>query len=576
MTKKLIDHNIQYYRTQIDEMVKDLHDLTIRIDSEELSKTVSDLRNRIHEPFMFVIVGEVKAGKSSFINALLATGEEVTKVAPQPMTDTIQQILYGETEEEITVNPYLKQILLPVDILQEIAIVDTPGTNTIIEHHQEITENFIPASDLIVFVFEAKNPYRQSAWNFFDYIHADWRKKIIFVLQQKDLLPEADLAVNLAGVNEYAQKKGIDDPQVFAVSAKQEQEGDLENSGFGKVRAYIQQNITGGKAPILKLGSTVETSININERIQQGLADRRRQWQADVDFRKDILETLDKQEQKSAKQVEVLVENLLAAYDRITRRKGEELAQGLSFFTLLRRSLASIFSKKQSAREWLDGLAAGLEAELNQELSKRLDEGVGDLADSIQQMAQMIDLKIKNSTTILRKDHDIFSDIAERRSNVLRDLQDTFARFLNRTENFTDDALFPDKQALPADVATGSGLAVIGIILAAVTQGIPFDITGGLLTAVGLVFAGVSTRVKRKKIIDGYHTEIANSRDRLEEEVKEKLLTYIRRLKKRIDQNFEDFDQMLDREKEAVSALEKQQERIEERLESIRAELHPG
>ena len=148
------DHHTQ--RAQIEEIIKDLHELTIEISQEELSKTVSELRNRIHEPFMFVIVGEVKAGKSSFINALLSTGKEVCKVAPQPMTDTIQQVLYGETESEIQINPYLKKIHQPVEILKEIAIVDTPGTNTIVEHHQEITERFIPASDLIVFVFEAK------------------------------------------------------------------------------------------------------------------------------------------------------------------------------------------------------------------------------------------------------------------------------------------------------------------------------------------------------------------------------------------------------------------------------------
>ena len=148
---------------------------------------------------MFVIVGEVKAGKSSFVNALLGTGKEICKVAPQPMTDTIQQIIYGEEEEIISVNEYLKKIFQPIEILREIAIVDTPGTNAIIKHHQEITENFIPASDLIVFVFEAKNPYRQSAWDFFDYIHEDWRKKIVFVLQQKDLMNQEDLNVNING-----------------------------------------------------------------------------------------------------------------------------------------------------------------------------------------------------------------------------------------------------------------------------------------------------------------------------------------------------------------------------------------
>ncbi|HQU58770.1 MAG TPA: dynamin family protein, partial [Saprospiraceae bacterium] len=442
---KLINPNLQALRAQVEEIVKDLHDLTIKIGNSELAQTVSDLRNRIHEPFMFVIVGEVKSGKSSFINALLDTGREITKVAPQPMTDTIQQILYGEEEEVIILNPYLKKILLPIDILKEIAIVDTPGTNTIIEHHQEITESFIPASDLIVFVFEAKNPYRHSAWQFFDYIHSDWRKKIIFVLQQKDLMPAEDLAITRQGLVEYAEKKGLPNPSIFAVSAKLELEGEKEKSGFEAVREYIANHITGGKAPILKLQNNIETSQNINERIFKGLELRQAQYEADVEFRSDIHQTLEAQEGKSIKQVDVLVENLIAGYDRITRKKEEELSHGLSFFSLLKRSLSAVFSKKASAREWLEELATSLETELNDELRAKLNSGVVDLADSIQQMAKIIDLKIRSSKTILRDDHELFSDIAEKRNNVLRELQEQFSRFVNRAENFTDQSLFPDK-----------------------------------------------------------------------------------------------------------------------------------
>ena len=148
-----------------------LYDITSKINHEELKQTVSDVRARINDPYMFVIVGEVKAGKSSFINALLDSKEEICKVAPSPMTDTIQQITYGPEQKIEEINPYLKRIYQPIEILKEIAIVDTPGTNTIIDHHQEITEKFIPSSDLIVFVFESKNPYRQSSWEFFDYIN---------------------------------------------------------------------------------------------------------------------------------------------------------------------------------------------------------------------------------------------------------------------------------------------------------------------------------------------------------------------------------------------------------------------
>ena len=494
---KILNQQIKAIKAEVDQIVKELHDLSSQIGNKELMETVSDLRLRINEPFMFVIVGEVKAGKSSFINALLATGKEITKVGPQPITDTVQQILYGENEEIVEISPHLKKIYQPVDILKEIAIVDTPGTNTIIDQHQEITERFIPASDLIVFVFEAKNPYRQSAWDFFKFIHDEWRKKIIFVLQQKDLMAQNELEVNIKGVEEYAGKQGLVDPKIFSVSAKLEQEGNIENSGFSLVRQYISDNITGGKAPILKLENNLITSQKINEKIKEGLDLRKEQYDSDVAFREDILITLDQQEKNSSKHVDLLVENLLGSYDRITTKTEKELNTGLSFVTLLRRSLSSLFSRKKSAKEWLSSLAEDLEMDMNQQLKARLNEGVVDLASSIQDMAKIIGLKIQNSRTILKNDHELFSNIAEKRSNVLQDLQTTFADFMQDSDNFLDTRLFPEKETLSPNIATGSGIAVIGVLLATVTNGMVFDITGGILTTIGLLFAGISSGSKK-------------------------------------------------------------------------------
>lgn len=572
-THSILNEKLQALRAQIDEVVKELHDLTLGIPHEALAQTVSDLRNRINEPFMFVIVGEVKAGKSSFINALLDTGKEVTKVAPQPITDTIQQITYGPVEEVVVINPFLKRIHLPVEILREIAIVDTPGTNTIVEKHQEITEKFIPSADLIVFVFEAKNPYRQSSWDFFDFIHADWRKKIIFVLQQKDLLPEADLRINEEGVHSYAEKKGVIHPSIFSVSAKLELEGYKEASGFEPIRAYIRDNITGGQAPALKLRNNLDISRTIADKLREGLLTRRQQWVADTEFRGDIRETLEKQKAHSYRQVDILTENLLAAYDRITLDKESELSHGLSFFALLRRSIAGIFSKHASAREWLDNLAVDLGTELERELQKRLGDGVMDLAESIQQMAKVIDLKIQQSRTILAQNHEVFSAIAERRSNVLRDLQTSFTHFMNRSENFTANDLFPEGSPVSPNIVTGSGLAVVGAILAAVAQGAVFDITGGILTAVGLLFAGVSSSVKRRKILGGFQAEVHKGRTRMQEEVTETLKTYVDQLSRKIDQTFTDFDALLVQENDQLARLESIHEGIWNKLNRIAAEL---
>ena len=571
--KGILNEDLLSYRSQIDQIVKELHDLTIEIGHDELSQTISDLRNRIQEPFMFVIVGEVKAGKSSFINALLDTGKDICKVAPSPMTDTIQQIVYGETESEITINPYLKRILQPVEILKEIAIVDTPGTNTIIEHHQEITERFIPASDLIVFVFEAKNPYRQSAWDFFKYIKEDWRKKVIFVLQQKDLMNEADLLENIGGVQKHAVQNGIENPLIFAVSAKQEQEGQKESSGFLNIRNYIQQNITGGKAPYLKLQNNIETSQNINERIEKGLTDRKMQYEADITFRDDIRQTLDSQEVKSKKQVDVLVESLLDAYDKITLKYEQNLASGLGFFSLIKRSIASMFSKESSAKEWLSGLADNLEKDLNLELKDRLNYGVVDIAESIQQMAKIIDLKIKSSRTILRNDHEIFSDIAEKRANVLKELQAAFSQFMKKSDSFSDEGILGDKSNLAPNLATGSGVAAIGVILMALTNSAVFDITGGVLTTIGVLFAGVSIGLKRRKVLQGFHNEISRGRLQMENEVTEKLNAYIHHIKNKIDANFNTFDQLLEKEKIQIKNLYDSHLSIVDRLAKLEKEL---
>ena len=418
-----------------------------------------------------------------------------------------------------------------------------------------------------------KNPYRQSAWDFFDYIKDDWRKKILFVLQQKDLMNAEDLAINENGVKDYAIKKGIETPLVFSVSAKLELEGDHAGSGFEPISKYIRDNITGGQAPVLKLVNNIEISRNINGKIQAGVVDRQKQLESDIEFRADIKETLDYQEGKSKKQVGILVENLLAAYDKITLKTEKELAGGLSFFSLLRRSFVSIFNKNASAKEWLDGLANDLERDLNEELKTRLNDGVMDIADSIQQMAKMIDLKIKNSSTILKNNHEIFSNIAERRSNVVKELQDAFARFMRQTENFTDESLFPEKGSLASNITTGSGMAAIGIILMAVTKGAVFDITGGILTTVGVLFAGVAVGLNRRKIINGFHSEIAKGRVQMDEEITEKLNTYIHHIKGKIDANFNDFDSLLEKEEEQILKLNEKQKSINDRLVAIEKEL---
>ncbi len=573
MNSRIINTDLQPIRYRLQEIVAQQQDMAQSSHDEDLAHIVSELRNTIEEPFLFVIVGEVKTGKSSFINALLATGGEVVKVAPDPCTDTVQQVIYGEEPQVIEVSPFLKKVAQPAEILRHISVVDTPGTNTIEEKHQEITEGYIPRSDLVVFVFEAKNPYRQSAWNFFDYIHQDWKKKVIFVLQQADLMEAEDLAVNLRGVTQYAIKKGVAEPQVFAVSAKLEQQGQQEASGFDALNRYIRENITGRNAYRLKLQSNAETARHLQSRIRANVMRMEEQLKTDRRFRDEVTAIQTEQEQRSKKQIEKLIQALLQDYDRITEQAQSELREGLGVGPMISKLFGSIFRRSTSPQRWLEDLSSHLKTDMERRVNRRLSEGVEEIAESIGQMVRIVDMKIKSSQATLRDKEDVFGEISEQRRQVIAGLREDFDEFMHETDNFLGREVVPETSRISPNVAAGGGIAVIGAVLTVATHIPALDITGGVLSALGLAVAGGTIALKRGKIIDGFAKEIEKGRRLLQEELDDKLKSYVELIRSKVDSNFNEFDDLLQTESSHIHRLERQLGEIDTELGQLEKKL---
>lgn len=100
-----------------------------------------------------------------------------------------------------------------------------------------------------------------------------------------------------------------------------------------------------------------------------------------------------------------------------------------------------------------------------------------------------------------------------------------------------------------------------------------FDITGGILTTLGLAFAGVSFGMQKRKIVGAYNSEIAKGRQLLEGEVSEKLSQYIGTIKERIDQNFHQFDDMIVQEEKQIETLSDHHKQIDRQLDALKQEL---
>src|SRR5436189_4469600 len=216
----MIADNYLQLRTELETALAGLLKLSsdLRRDPAMLD-TLHGLLTDIRQPLLFVVVGEVKAGKSSLLNALF--GREFAKTGVLPATDRVCIFRYGEVEKTVDVSPQLIERFLPIDFLRDFNVVDTPGTNTMVAEHQRITEEFVPRADLVLFVFSVVNPWTQSAWDLLAFVQKRWLKNIVFVLQQADLRDPDEIAVIRRHLLDIArQKLGTTTPSFAVIGRK--------------------------------------------------------------------------------------------------------------------------------------------------------------------------------------------------------------------------------------------------------------------------------------------------------------------------------------------------------------------
>lgn len=177
-----------------------------------------DSMQQLDELFLLVIAGEFNSGKSSFINALL--GQNLQKEGVTPTTDKIHLLKYGAETAHVPGDRGVWMRTAPVELLRQISIVDTPGTNAILREHEALTAEFIPRSDLVLFLTSSDRPFTESERSFLDQIKA-WGKKIVLVLNKIDMLgSDEELQQVVQFVTESAQRLVGDIPAIFPVSAR--------------------------------------------------------------------------------------------------------------------------------------------------------------------------------------------------------------------------------------------------------------------------------------------------------------------------------------------------------------------
>ena len=527
--------------------------LTDRCSDTEASVILRDRLALLQSAALFVIIGEVKSGKSSFINALL--GEDVCEVAPDPCTAVIQELVYGDERSKTILGDHWERLRLPKPVLRDITIVDTPGTNSIIRNHQTITENYIPKSDLVVFIFPAKNPHTATAWELLSLVRKDWRRKTVFVLQQSDLASRNELSINQERVSQYAHERNVQNPVLFIVSAKRELEG-ASDSGFAEFREFLRNAVESGDVWRMKLEGARDTVRKLVDDLLAKLHKEEASITDDKAFYRDLLARVEGRREKARSLRRLVVDSLGVSYDRLASRLEEDFKEGLEVGTILRRSIP--FLRDKDVKTWIKETQERFEKTAKEELEAESSRASRDLSDEMKTMLDDLAAAIAHRQERQQKGGRLVAadrvDILDRLRSQLRDL---------RISDIVDE-----KGVQGSDLGkltlTGGGIAALGAVIAMATHLIAFDITGGILTAVGAGLVAVTLLWKRSAIINDFLQKMEKSRDEFRGRLDQEITQIFERLLLEIQHDLKEPLSRLDERTAQISLLAEEAQCVSE------------
>jgi len=404
---------------------------------------------------------------------------------------------------------------LPKEVLREISMVDTPGTNSIVKDHQTITEKYIPQSDLVVFVFSAVNPHTKSAWELLTLIKKQWHRKVVFVLQQSDRASQRELTTNLEHVRQYAQERQVENPPVFILSAKREMEG-IPEQAFAEFRHFLQNTIACGEAWRIKVEGSYQTIRSVMTRLLAHLRAEKTAVDDERAFYQGLLCQVDVREEKARGLKLLIVDKLAATYGTLARRSEDEFAKGLRVGKLFRRAIP--FLRDKDTDVWLGELKSGFERSARREIKAEAAQVSMDLFNEMRTM--MEDL----TQSIARRQERIRADVTFPKAG---DQIGTLRKLQAKLDGMRiDENILRGKAAETTDVrkltVAGSLLAVLGVITAALSPILWLDITGGIFLGTGIFLVVVGLFWRRTSVMKDFKQRLGDSqqqfRDRLESE----------------------------------------------------------
>ena len=465
------------------------------------AKALASAVEQLDDVFLLVVVGEFNAGKSAFVNALV--GERLLDEGVTPTTSRIHLLRHGDKPTIEVTSSGVQVITAPFDLLRHIHVVDTPGTNAIIREHEQLTADFVPRSDLVLFVTSSDRPFTETERAFLETIR-DWGKKILLVVNKVDILDHPDqLDQVLTFVRDGATRLLGVTPEIFPVSArlawraKHSEPAVWAASGFERLEGYIRDTLDDGRRFKLKLANPLGVGDALARRYQT-VADER------VLLLADDVAGLAEVERQLALYREDLARGFELRMTGIEKVLLEMEARGHQYFedTLRIGRVFDLLNRARIEREFEDRVVADAPQQVERRVADLIDWLVEqDFAQWHAVTARLAARQREHGDRVLSSAEvgSFTADRARLLDSVGREAQrvvDTYDR--RRESQAIADAA---RVSVAATAAAGASAVGVGAIVAAAATTAAADVTGilmaGVLAAVGFLILPARRRQAR-------------------------------------------------------------------------------
>jgi small GTP-binding protein len=527
---------------------------------------------QLDELFLLVIVGEFNAGKSAFINALV--GSTVAQEGVTPTTAQINVLQYGDTLERSVKERSLHVITAPAPILRDIHIVDTPGTNAIIREHEAITAEFVPRSDLVLFVTSADRPFTETERAFLEQIRG-WGKKVVLVVNKIDILGmPAEVEEVTRFVSENARALLGVTPEVFPVSsrlalkAKQGDPSSWTASGFEALERYIGATLDAPGRVHLKLLNPLGVGAALAERHSAIVGER-------LELLREDFSTLEEVE----RQLTVYQNDLLRDFEfrmaDIDRILLEMEKRGQDYFDETIR-IGRVMDLLNRSR-----VQQGFEQQVVADAPQQIERKVGELVDWL----VSVDLRQWQSVTRhlaerrRQYQHRIVGDDSGQfhydRTRMIDAVSREAQRVVDSYDKKRESQLLADnaRNAVAAAAAAGATALGLGTIITVAASTAAADVTGIILASVVAAIGFFILPMKRQKAKEEMRAKIADVRKRLSDALRTQFAAEIRRSGDRIRESIAPYSRFIRAEGDKLKDVDRELSEIGGAIAALRARI---